>query len=483
MRVHTFMSDQKRNINLAYSTQKKETVIQDLNVIGEIPVWLQGNFISTGPAQFEVGNSHFKHWFDGFAMLKHFQFNNGKVSFRNRFLQSQEYLESNAKGRLYRNGFASHAHNNFASRMLSSIKSVLTNAIYDDNCIVNTQSLNGRFIAMTESSTPMEFNVTDLSTVGLFKFEDKLKAQMELAHPHWDNVNKEMINICIEIGKYCLYHIYKVKPGTVKRELIYTYQSDQLFYLHTFSITQNHIILYQSPLEMDKFKLFLNMPFNETLSWNKDKSSTFIIINRKDKSVKKISVDAFFCYHSVNAYEKGDELVIDLICYKLNDNPYNEFMLANLKADSPKLSFGELKRFVVDLQSYQVHIIESHSTGIEFPRLNYKKFNGHEYQYFYSALITDHDQKFFNAISKQDMISGKTLIWQNDDCFPGEPVFIAKPNSEKEDEGVLLSIFYDAHSQCSGLVILDSQTMHQLAQINLPFHLPFGLHGNFYTHM
>ena len=58
---------------------------------GEIPPWLTGSLLRTGPAKFEVGAHTMRHWFDGLAMLHRFTIAGGKVSYANRFLRSKAF--------------------------------------------------------------------------------------------------------------------------------------------------------------------------------------------------------------------------------------------------------------------------------------------------------------------------------------------------------------------------------------------------------
>ena len=66
-----------------------ETRIEGLPVQGQLPAWLTGSLIRTGPAKWEVGGRSMNHWFDGLAMLHRFSFADGAVSYANRFLADQ----------------------------------------------------------------------------------------------------------------------------------------------------------------------------------------------------------------------------------------------------------------------------------------------------------------------------------------------------------------------------------------------------------
>ena len=40
--------------------------------------------------------------------------------------------------------------------------------------------------------------------------------------------------------------------------------------------------------------------------------------------------------------------------------------------------------------------------------------------------------------------SGQVKNWFEENCYPGEPVFIGSPNSKAEDDGVILSVVLNA---------------------------------------
>jgi beta,beta-carotene 9',10'-dioxygenase len=77
---------------LGYTSLNEEITVDSLPVQGTLPGWLNGSLLRNGPAKFEVGEEHFRHWFDGLAMLHRFTFQDGTVSYANKFLQSEAYL-------------------------------------------------------------------------------------------------------------------------------------------------------------------------------------------------------------------------------------------------------------------------------------------------------------------------------------------------------------------------------------------------------
>ncbi|HEY2216329.1 MAG TPA: carotenoid oxygenase family protein, partial [Solirubrobacteraceae bacterium] len=78
-----------------------------------------------------------------------------------------------------------------------------------------------------------------------------------------------------------------------------------------------------------------------------------------------------------------------------------------------------------------------------------------------------------------DTHDGSALSWSESGCFPGEPVFVARPGAEREDDGVLLSVVLDVVAETSFLLVLDAADLSELARASVPHHIPFGFHGQF----
>ncbi|MGH2833821.1 MAG: carotenoid oxygenase family protein, partial [Solirubrobacteraceae bacterium] len=91
---------------LGFTTLEAETVVRELSQQGELPSWLSGSLLRTGPAKFEVGSQHMRHWFDGLAMLHRFTIEQGKVSYGNRFLESASYRAAKERGEITFSEFA-----------------------------------------------------------------------------------------------------------------------------------------------------------------------------------------------------------------------------------------------------------------------------------------------------------------------------------------------------------------------------------------
>ena len=116
-------------------------------------------------------------------------------------------------------------------------------------------------------------------------------------------------------------------------------------------------------------------------------------------------------------------------------------------------------------------------TQLELPRINYRRCNERPYRYVWGN--ADGDSGWIERIVKIDTHDGDTLAWAEPSCYPGEPVFVARPRAEREDDGVLLSIVLAAAAGSSVMLVLDASDLSELARAQVPHHSPFSFHGQF----
>ena len=77
---------------------------------------------------------------------------------------------------------------------------------------------------------------------------------------------------------------------------------------------------------------------------------------------------------------------------------------------------------------------------------------------------------FLDTITKIEFsqtAQATVTTWTEPCCFPGEPVFVARPEGMAEDDGVLLSVVLDANAGTSFLLVLNAATLAE----GLPCHI------------
>ena len=69
--------------------------------------------------------------------------------------------------------------------------------------------------------------------------------------------------------------------------------------------------------------------------------------------------------------------------------------------------------------------------------------------------------------------------WDVDNCYPSEPVFIPRPDTKREDDGVVLSAVIGVKGQRSFLLVLNGENMREVARAYIPVKLVPLFHGEF----
>ncbi len=463
-----------QDYRLGYESVVSETPLTTLSVIGEIPYWLKGNLIRNGPAKYEVGNKPLNHWFDGFAMLHRFSFNEGKAVYLSQFLKSDAYKNALLTGKVSANEFATNEEGFLLENLMRPFTFKAT-----DNSNVNVLPWNDKCLAMTETPYQIIFDRASLDTLGRLIYQDSLSPQIITAHPHFDFATKEIFNIATYFGPVSKYIVFKMSPGIANRKVIAKIAIQKAGYLHSFAMTKNYIVLVEFPLLINPLELlFSGKPYIENYHWHPQAATRLFVIDKCSGNViGPLEADPCFAFHHVNAFEQNNEVFIDLLGYP-DSAIINSLYLANLMAEKNKLPSAQFYRFQIDINKRTVRKKILFNDRLELPRINYKKCNADTYQYAYAAGQSSEDG-YLDRLTKVNLSSSKVSHWQESLCFPGEPVLVTKPNSDAEDEGVLLSVVLDVKNGNSFLIILNAQNMQEYARVLMPNIVPFGFHGQF----
>jgi carotenoid cleavage dioxygenase-like enzyme len=119
--------------------------------------------------------------------------------------------------------------------------------------------------------------------------------------------------------------------------------------------------------------------------------------------------------------------------------------------------------------------------GIELPTINYRRSNTHDYGVAYGVCSDKrHPEDFTNLLIRIDVRERAAKVWSEAYCYPGELVFAQAPNARGEDDGVVLSVVLNAKKGNSFLLVLDAHSFEEIGRAEVPHHIPFGFHGQFF---
>jgi beta,beta-carotene 9',10'-dioxygenase len=450
-----------------------EVDLDRLEVDGSIPGWLAGTLVRNGPARFEVGERSFRHWFDGLAMLHAFSFADGRVSYRNRFVRGAAHDDAE-RGQISHRQFATDPCRSLFKRFVTSFQTVDA-----ANPNVNVVRLGDRFLAMTETPIPVEFDPRTLRTLGVAR-QNRAPGQITIAHPHADPVTGELVSYAARLGPRSSYKVYAQTPGGRPR-VIASIPVQHPAYMHSFAITERYAVLTEWPLVVDPLRLAVSglrgRPFIENYEWQPGRGTRFHVVDLRDGSLRgTYQASPAFSFHHVNAFERDGRLVMDAAVYS-DASLIDELYLDRLRTDTGERAGTRLHRYTIDLAGGSVDE-QPIAPGFELPRINYRRHNGRPYRFAWG--LGERGDGFLDTIQKADVEAGEVATWAEDGCFPGEPVFVPAPDASAEDDGVILSVVLDGGRGTSFLVVLDAGDMTELGRARVPHHIPFGFHGQYF---
>lgn len=463
------------NFAPGFYTQDRELHYDELAVEGAFPEWLVGALIRTGPALFELDRQNYNHWYDGLAMLYKFSFQKGKVSFSCKYLQSQAYQRARETGQAQLKEWATDPCKN----IFEQAKSYFVAPELTDNGNINIISYGEELLATSETPLPIIFDPETLESLGQAQFTDDLTGHIDPAHPHYDS-DGNVYSYLLKYGMFSTYQVYRMKADSHEREVIAEISTRHPAYMHSFAMTENYLALTEIPFEVSPMELkFGDKPLIENYHWKPENKTQIQLISLDDGSVKSFTAPPFFTFHHVNAFEENGKIHLDLITFE-NADVIKTLYLDELRSNRPTRAAGYLSRITVDPQnSEEASMTRLSGKPLELPRINYAGVNGRPYQYLYGAGNTQ-DGNWLDDLTKIDTRTGEHSVWYTENCYPSEPVFVASPNSQQEDEGVLLSVVLDADAKNTFLLVLDAKDMTEIARARVPEVLPFSFHGNFY---
>lgn len=460
-----------------YESQPQEFDYWIDNIEGKIPTDLEGTFFRNGPGLLEVNGERIHHPFDGDGMICSVVFTKGRAHFRNRFVQTEGYLEEQKAGKiLYRGVFGTQKAGGWLANIFDlKIKNIAnTNVLY----------WAGQLFALWEAASPYRLDPRTLETLGLDNFKGILQpGEAFSAHPRIEKrpEGDRLVNFSVKTGLSSTLTLYEIDPQG-KLLSRHAHAIPGFAFLHDMVITPNYCIFFQNPVTLNPLPYLLGWRgAGECIQFRKNEPTQVILIPRDGSSaVKVLETEPCFVFHHANAWEENGEVYVDSICYEsLPDvEPETDFRQVNFEALPP----GQLWRFRLNLEQETVQHSLIESRCCEFPALHPDRV-GQSYRYLYiGAADAPTGNAPLQAILKMDLLTGERQLWSAAPAgFTGEPVFVPRPHATQEDEGWLILLVYDSAHHRSDVVILDAQDLTQgpVAKLHLNHHIPYGLHGSF----
>ncbi|MDF3072778.1 MAG: Lignostilbene-alpha,beta-dioxygenase-related enzyme [Alphaproteobacteria bacterium] len=453
-----------------YAPLLMESDAYDLPVTGEIPAALAGTLYRNGPNP-QFAPRGFYHWFAGDGMLHALRVENGKVSYRNRWVRTPKWQMEHEAGKALYGAFG----NPMWSDPVTFGK---------DSTTANTNVVwhGGKLLALEEAHLPFEVDAETLQPKGDATYGGKLQTKMT-AHPKIDPETGEMVCFAYSAaGRFTPSMAYYTIDRSGQLTDYQEFDAPYVSMVHDFCVTRDFVLFPILPLTGSMERAMNQKP---AFAWEPEKGNRIGILKRGDKvaNMRWFTGDPSYVFHPMNAWNEGNRIFADVMEYPvapLFPNP-----------DGTPAAEGRtqarLVRWTFDLDnnSDTYRREELDDTPGEFPRFDERRA-GLSYRHGYFTGYRPGKQiGMFDALGHIDFKTGKRILHAlPEGDATSEAVFVPKSDSAPEGDGFLLSVVHRGAENRSDLCVFDAADIAHgpIATAHLPTRVPFGFHGNWRPH-
>ena len=426
---------------------------EPLAIEGSLPAELAGVLYRNGAmGMIAADGERYEHWFDGDGGLLAVRIEGGEAQGAVRLLESPGLLEERRRNKRLHLGYGSTVDRPLLKLLANKMKNVAN---------TNVIRLGDELMALVEASPPSKVDTETLKLLGADDLGGVIKGGFS-AHPHTVVGNKRLINTGIEYGMKTTLRLYSVAPNG-QAEVLYKETNPHAPLVHDFGLTERAAVLLLPPLEM-KMKEVVQAggAVSEGFVWDPKRGTEVLVVSldEPDRPIR-FTVDPFFQWHFGNAYQSGQEVVLDLVRYR---DFQNSAAIGNVITGTPNAGevHGQLCRMRIDLQK-RTHTMEivGRRTG-EFPQTNPLHW-GLEHRFVYLAEHSSADVAQLgmpDSLCRYDMQTGaESAMPVGEGVYPGEPLVVPKKAKTREDAVWILTMAYDSVKGRSGLLIHDGESL------------------------
>ncbi|HSF85827.1 MAG TPA: carotenoid oxygenase family protein [Acidimicrobiia bacterium] len=449
-----------------YAPVHNEIDATDLEVIGEIPADLEGLYVRNGPnPRFRTEGRY--HWFDGDGMLHAIYLENGEATYRNRWVRTAGFEQDTSAGRGLWQGIAEPRIGNPDDGSRLRLK---------DTANTDVMFHNGNLVALWYlSGAPYKVDPFTLETLGTQDWNGT-RTSCVMAHAKVDPRSGEFV--FFDYGPQPPYMSYGVvsSDGVVKHFTDIEIPGARM--PHDMAITENYSILMDLPLVVDEASANAG---RHRLNFVHDTPARFGIIPRLggNEQVRWFEAEPCYIYHSINAYEAGDEIVMDVCRFRVPGPPA-------IDLSGPLASILNYLRLDAYVHRYRFNLATGGTTeevladrNTEFPMIHPGRF-GEKNRYAWNVSINSDVTMYFDGLVRYDLETGAEERYAfGAGRYGSEAPFAPRPGATAEDDGYVMSFVYDAATERSELVILDAAdiTGGPIGRVLLPVRIPNGFHA------
>lgn len=437
---------------------------------GAVPDGLRGALYRNGPGIFMRDGIRKNNLLDGDGMIQAYDFADGRQRYRNRFVRTEKFLAEEKKGEFIHPTWSMAAPTGWLDRVGGGTPI--------SQAGVTTLVKHGKLLAFDEIGLPYALDVETLETQGQFPIQDGKDMLNYKAHTKTDGKNGDWVLFSTEFGRNMILHVVvRSTDGRIKSRQSVTLPGP--IYMHDFFLTERHILFLLNPMEMSPFPFLLGFgAFIDSLSWNPDAGNKMLVLNRNG-DVDPVILDAppSYMWHSVNAHDRGDEIIADFVGYDDPDHfvgPDPAFQAIMRGRSGEAKSPGKLRRYVINPARKVLREEIVSDRHYEFPMINPAR-TGHRHRTVYLSAGSG-DSWYHDGLAAIDMDTGKDRRFHfGPRHYVGEPVV----TGGADGDGFLLAQVHHGDSGRTFLAIFEAADVAAgpVAKVWLNHHVPVSFHG------
>ncbi|VEG57644.1 carotenoid oxygenase [Mycolicibacterium aurum] len=457
--------------------QTNEWDADDLTVVeGHIPHDLDGVYLRNTENPLHPALKYY-HPFDGDGMLHIVGFRDGKAFYRNRFVRTDGLTEENDAGGPLWPGIAepielARRDHGWGARTLMKDAS-------------STDVIVHRGVALTSHYQCGDLYRIDPCTgadLGKEDFNGGFPTDWGVsAHPKVDDSTGELMFFSYSKQAPHLRYGVVSDAGDVVHSVDVPLPGPRL--PHDMAFTENYVILNDFPLFWDAGLLEHNVHLPR---FHRDLPSRFAVVPRRGDTsqIMWFEADPTYVLHFPNAYEDGDEIVVDGF-FQGDPEPtdgVDNGMSRKWRQIFRSLSLDgmqtRLHRWRFNIKTGGVREEQLSDSLSEFGMIN-PAYAGRPYRYTYAA--TGKPGWFlFDGLLKHDLHTGTEQRYAfGDGVFGSETAMAARVGSSAEDDGYLVTLTTDMTADASYCLVFDAARVEDgpVCKLALPERISSGTHS------
>lgn len=432
-----------------------ESTLGPLPVTGTLPEGLAGTLLRIGPnPQFPTPDQH---WFSGTGMVHAFEFTDGQVHYRNRWVRTRRWQAEKDAGQ--------------------SLSKQLQRAV-DDDGTANTHILAhaGRLLALEEGHLPVEMRPDTLETVGVVDFHGALTGSFT-AHPKVDPVTGEMLFFGYGSPEWLGPGLAIGTLGPDGRVVRMEHaQAPYASMVHDFAVTPHFVVIPVLPIVGSRERVQAGRP---PFAWEPERGG-WLGVMRRDRGVASLQwrrAPTCYAFHVMNAFEADGRVHVDLF-------PAPAPPMFPRADGSPATESGppRLTRWSFDPDRADGEIDASPLCPIpgEFGRID-ERFAGRPQRHGWLVGGGGPDKPYDRLVHLDFTRPGPPDVFVlPPESASSEAVFAPRRPDAEEGDGWLLAVVYRGDRETSELLVFDARSLAAgpVSTVALPVRVPNGFHGS-----